>query len=134
MHLDTKDEVSDLRWEKSEGISLSEEDIKKMANMLRRGASLLSQSCPQCGAPLFKIKDDIYCPTCEKKVVIVKEGEEVPSVIGSLMVSDLANVLYDKLRETVEYIKNETDLDRLQELLRIVVGILDALERFKRIS
>ncbi len=115
-------------------VSLSEDNIKKMADMLRRGASLLSQSCPQCGSPLFKIKDEIYCPTCEKKVVIVKEGEPIPQKVEGLMVSDLSSVLYDKLRETVESIKNESDPSRLQELLRVIVGILDALERFRRIS
>jgi UPF0148 protein len=115
-------------------ILLSEDNIKKMADMLKRGASLLSQSCPQCGSPLFKIKDEIYCPTCEKKVVIVKEGEAVPSTFEGLMVSDLSGILYDKLRETLEYIKNERDPSKLQELLRVIVGILDALERFKRIS
>lgn len=115
-------------------VSLSEENIKKMADMLRRGASLLSQSCPQCGSPLFKIKDEIYCPACEKKVVIVKEGEPIPPNVEGLMVSDLSSVLYDKLRETVESIKNERDPSRLQELLGVIVGILDALERFRRIS
>lgn len=105
-----------------------------MADMLRRGASLLSQSCPQCGSPLFKIKDEIFCPTCEKKVVIVKEGETIPPNVGGFMVSDLSGVLYDKLRETVESIKNESDPGRLHELLRVIVEILDALERFRRIS
>jgi len=113
---------------------LNDENIKKMADLLRRGASLLSQSCPQCGSPLFKIKDEIYCPSCEKKVVIVKEGEPIPPSVEGFMLSDLSSVLHNKLRETVESIKNETDPNRLQELLRIIVGILDALERLRRIS
>jgi UPF0148 protein len=115
-------------------IYLSDENIKKTAELLRRGASLLSQSCPQCGSPLLKIKDEIYCPSCGKKVVIVKEGEPIPSNVEGGALSDLSSVLHTKLRETVESIKNETDPSRLQELLRIIVGILDALERLKRIS
>ena len=113
---------------------MSDENIKKMASLLRRGASLLSQSCPQCGAPLFKIKDEIYCPSCEKKVVIVKEGETAPPIIEGFMLSDVSGVLHNKLRETVESIKNEKDPNKLEELLRIIAGILDALERLKRIS
>ncbi|MEM2145234.1 MAG: Sjogren's syndrome/scleroderma autoantigen 1 family protein [Candidatus Jordarchaeaceae archaeon] len=113
---------------------MSDEKIKKMATLLRRGASLLSQSCPQCGAPLFKIKDEIFCPSCEKKVVIVKEGEQNPPSIEGFMLSDLSNVLHNKLREIIESIKNEKDPNRLEELLRIIAGILDALERLKRIS
>ncbi|MBS7250710.1 MAG: hypothetical protein KIH08_09015 [Candidatus Freyarchaeota archaeon] len=113
---------------------MSEENIKKMANMLRRGASLLSQSCPQCGAPLFKIKGEIYCPACERKVVIVKEGEQIPLNVEGSTLSDVSLILYEKLKETGESIKNENNPSRLQELLGIVVGILDALERLKRIS
>lgn len=115
-------------------IYLSDENIKKMADLLRRGKSLLSQSCPQCGSPLFKIKDEIYCPTCGKRVIIVKEGEPIPSNVEGSTLSDVSSVLHNKLRETVESIKNETDPSRLQELLRIITGILDALERLRRIS
>jgi UPF0148 protein len=119
---------------KLEVVCLSDENIKKMADLLRQGASLLSQSCPQCGSPLFKIKDEIYCPSCGKKVVIVKEGEPIPPNVEGVTLSDLSIVLHNKLRETVESIKNETDSSRLEELLRIIVGILDALERLRRIS
>ena len=116
-----------------EAVLLSEENIKKMANMLRKGASLLSQSCPQCGAPLFKIKGEIYCPACEKKVVIVKEGEQIPLNVEGSTLSDVSLILHEKLRETGEAIKNERDPSKLQELLGIIAGILDALERLKRI-
>lgn len=67
-------------------------------------------------------------------MVIVKEGEPIPTSVEGVMLSDLTSVLHNKLRETVEAIKNETNPSRLEELLRIIVGILDALERLRRIS
>lgn len=67
-------------------------------------------------------------------MVIVKEGEPNPLSIEGFMLSDLSNVLHNKLREIIESIKNENDPKRLEELLRIIAGILDALERLKRIS
>ncbi|MHA1606938.1 MAG: Sjogren's syndrome/scleroderma autoantigen 1 family protein [Candidatus Freyarchaeota archaeon] len=105
-----------------------------MVDMLRRGATLLSKSCPVCSSPLFKIGDKIWCPTCEKQVVVVREGEPPPPELSSLMLSSLANTIYDKLKEIEEEIRSARDMDRLQETLRVAVGLLEVLERIKRLT
>ena len=53
--------------------------IKRMADLLIQGATLTDLSCPVCASPLFRLKDGtLWCAKDEKKVVIVKEGEEPP--------------------------------------------------------
>ncbi|MCW8801964.1 MAG: hypothetical protein OQK81_01255, partial [Candidatus Bathyarchaeota archaeon] len=55
------------------------ESIKVMADLLRQGATLTQFSCPACSSPLFKLKNkDIWCVKCQKKVIIVKEGDPEP--------------------------------------------------------
>ena len=40
-------------------------DMKGMADLLRKGATMLSRSCPECGTPLFQLKSgDIVCANC----------------------------------------------------------------------
>jgi uncharacterized Zn finger protein (UPF0148 family) len=54
--------------------------IRRGAELLMQGATLTDLSCPVCASPLFRLKDGtLWCTKDEKKVVIVKEGEEMPS-------------------------------------------------------
>ena len=60
----------------------SDRNIQKMALLLREGNTLLSDACPQCNSPLFKMKSgDIYCASCDKKVIIVKGDEEIDNIM-----------------------------------------------------
>jgi uncharacterized Zn finger protein (UPF0148 family) len=54
-----------------------EKHIKRMADLLRQGNTLTDLSCPVCASPLFRLKDGtLWCAKDEKKVIMVKEGEE----------------------------------------------------------
>ena len=67
-----------------------------MADLLMQGATLTDLSCPVCASPLFRLKDGtLWCAKDEKKVVIVKEGEEAPAPKPS------ASSAYDKLEATL---------------------------------
>lgn len=113
---------------------MESEDLQKMVDMLRRGATLLSKACPICSSPLFKVGGKIWCPTCEKQVIVVKEGEPPPPELSSLLLSSLANVIYEKLREVEARIREAEDASELQESLRLAVGLLEVLERIKRLT
>jgi len=113
---------------------LESEDLQKMVDMLRRGATLLSKSCPVCNSPLFKVDGKIWCPTCEKQVVVIREGEPPPPELSSLLLASLANAIYEKLRGVEARIREARDADELQESLRLAVGLLEVLERIKRLT
>ena len=50
----------------------SELGVKKAAELLRQGATMLEEPCPICKMPLFKLKNgDIVCPV-HGKVYIAK--------------------------------------------------------------
>ena len=52
---------------------MEEPNIKKMATLLRSGATMLDRYCPNCNYILFRLKNDqIYCPICDREVIIVK--------------------------------------------------------------
>ena len=71
--------------------------IKRMADLLRQGATLTDLSCPVCASPLFRLKDGtLWCEQDQKKVIIVKEGEQPPT-----QVAPQANTAYDKLETTL---------------------------------
>ena len=57
---------------------MEEQNIKKMATLLRSGATMLDIYCPKCNYILFRLKDDqIYCPICDREVIIVKDEDSI---------------------------------------------------------
>ncbi|MBN1245653.1 hypothetical protein JXA31_08675 [Candidatus Bathyarchaeota archaeon] len=108
--------------------------IKRMADMLRQGATLTDLSCPACSSPLFRLKDGtLWCAKCEKKVIVVKEGEEQEKA---------SNAAYDKLESTLlakvqniqDKIQNTEDVEELQKLSIALSELLGNLEKIKKMK
>ena len=80
--------------------------IKRMADLLRQGATLTDLSCPACASPLFRLKDGmLWCAKCEKKVIVVKEGEE-PEKASSIAYDNLETTLLVKVQDIQNKIQN----------------------------
>jgi UPF0148 protein len=110
--------------------------IKRMADLLRQGDTLTDLSCPVCASPLFRLKDGtLWCANDEKKVVIVKEGEEPPNQTA-------ANTTYDKLEETLlsklkdlqGKIEKTEDLGELQKLTGAISELLNSLDKIQKMK
>ncbi len=60
---------------------MEDKKISEMAELLFRGAKMLSHHCPECGAPLFQDGNRIFCPSCGRDVIFEsdsgKEGVKV---------------------------------------------------------
>jgi len=119
------------------------EDVKKMADMLRGGATMLSEQCPVCSSPLFKLHDETFCVKCNRRVVIVKEGEEAPQMkderevppVASATVSALIEeTALAKLQEIISQARGERDAGRLQQLGSSIMTWLEVLEKVKKIG
>ena len=110
-----------------------------MAELLRQGATLTDLSCPACAAPLFRLKDrTLWCANDEKKVVIVKEGEEPPKPTTAPQ----SNTAYDKLEATLMKkiediqvkIEKTEDIDELQKLTVALSELLNSVEKIKKMK
>ncbi len=109
--------------------------LRRMADMLKQGAVMLDLQCPACASPLFRLKSgEIWCVNCQKRVVIVKEGEDVITAASHLLLSSLEETLLRKLNELNKMMKEEDDLGRLVELSTLIARILDNLEKVRRIA
>jgi len=119
------------------------EDVKRMADMLRRGATMLSEQCPVCSSPLFKLQDETFCVKCNRRVVMVKEGEEVsqmkderekPLVASTTVSALIEETALAKLQEIVSQARGEKDTGRLQQLGSSLMTWLEVLEKVKKIG
>jgi len=106
-----------------------------MADLLRQGATLTDLTCPVCGSPLFRLKDrTLWCAKDEKKVIIVKEGEEPPKIESSSNLDKLEATLMAKVQEIQTKIQHTESVDELQKLTSALSELLDSLEKTKRIK
>jgi UPF0148 protein len=108
--------------------------IKRMADLLRQGATLTDLSCPVCASPLFRLKDGtLWCAKCEKKVIVVKEGEE-PEKTSSMAYDKLEATLLAKVQEIQNKIQQTENVEELQKLSTALSELLSNLEKVKKMK
>jgi UPF0148 protein len=103
--------------------------MKEMAGMLRKGAKMLSMSCPECGTPLFQLKTgEIFCPHENREVKIVKEGE-TPETLRQE--ATLEQTVQAKLPLLQTRLEASTDPSEIRELALTINTLLDTLSRLR---
>ena len=108
--------------------------VKKMAELLRKGATMMARACPQCGSRLFKVNDDIYCASCDRRVVIVQSDAEVESYAVKALIPQLRETLLDKLRTLNDIVQAENDTEALTKLANLMVLLLQALHKLESMN
>ncbi len=113
-----------------------DETIRRGANLLWQGATLTDLSCPECSSPLFRLNDGtLWCIKDEKKVIIVKEGQEPPKqTTNSSSYDKLEATLMLKVQEIQGKIEKTQDIDELQKLTLALSELLNSLEKIKKMK
>jgi len=113
--------------------STDESHIKRMASLVRQGATLTQLACPACASPLLRLKNgDLWCEKDQKKVIVVKEGEE-PRVASSAALDSLEATIMVKIHEIQNEIQCTKDPKELDKLGKTLSGLLENLERTRKI-
>jgi UPF0148 protein len=112
-----------------------EPHIKRMADLLRQGATLTELACPECSSPLFRLKSgDIWCGKCEKKVIVVKHGEEPTRQTGSMALESLEATLLVKVQEIQNRMQKAENPEELQRLGSTLSGLLENIDKIRRMK
>ena len=110
------------------------EDVKRMAELLKSGATMLSDICPECGSPLFRVKGDIFCAKCNKQVVYAKAAGQQTAVSATILLDSVEQTITMKISETNELLKLEKDPERLSAYSNLVFGWLSMLEKIHNLK
>ena len=111
------------------------ENIKIMADLLRQGAALTEYACPACSSPLFKLRSkDLWCASCQKRVILVKEGEPEPEQPKAPAFSNLEKTLLNKIQEIENQLAEETDAEKLETLGKTLSTLLENLEKIRSMN
>ncbi|TSA43565.1 hypothetical protein D4R54_00415 [archaeon] len=108
-------------------------EVKRMADLLRSGATMLQETCPVCATPLFRLGKDTFCPKCNRPVAIVKSAEEEVRLASQQVLDNLDQAILEKIAELNATIKNEHGLAPLRELGEAVKTYLSALEQIRKL-
>ena len=106
--------------------------MKNMGELLRKGATMLSESCPECNTPLFRLKDgSLICPMCNKPVVIVPADADTE---GMAQQGSIDETLLNKVKQIQGKLEGETEPEKINALLETLMKLLDARERVRKIG
>jgi len=112
-----------------------EDLIKKMARLLKSGATMLAEVCPTCNTPLFKLKGgEIICPKCERRVYLVKSDRERTLLERDLFLDAIEDTLMLKINELRDLMESAIDIGQLEEYVKLMNELLDALEKVRRMT
>lgn len=110
-------------------------ELQAMVNLLRQGATLTDLSCPACASPIFKLRNGkLWCAKCQKRVVVVKEGEPTAKVTAPLLLNKLEATVLAKIQEIENKIQHENDPEQLQKLSNILSTLLQNLEKIRKMK
>ena len=107
------------------------EDVKRMADLLKSGATMLSDVCPECGSPLFRVKGDIFCAKCNKPVIYSRATGPPKTVSSNVLLESVEQTIVGKISEANELLKLEKDPERLSAYSNLVFGWLSMLEKIQ---
>jgi len=108
-------------------------EVKKMAELLKSGATMLPESCPQCGTPLFRKGSETFCPNCNKPVVIIRSAEQETRIMADKVLEDSEETLFAKIREMNLAMKIEKDPEKLLVYGNALASWLDSIEKLRRL-
>lgn len=118
-----------------------EQNIKKMAQLLREGATMLDLTCPQCDNIIFKLKTgNKYCPTCNKEVFYENEFKIIKQKDLSEEKKDERNlinekmIIRDKINKISILIANNEQISMIKDLLDVLDKLLDVYQKLSNIE
>jgi UPF0148 protein len=116
-------------------LSKASKEIRQMSDVLKQGATLTELACPACASPLFRFKSgELRCVKCDKRVVVVREGENTEKMAGQARLSSLENTILEKIRAVEERIRSEENPDELQRLNTVLAAFLENLQKLRKIQ
>ena len=113
----------------------NKKNIKIMADLLKQGATLTEHACPVCYSPIFRRSNgDLWCASCQKRVIIVKEGEQESESSRTPVFSSLESTILEKIQEIEKQVAKETDAEKLNILGTLLSTLLENLEKIRNIK
>ena len=122
-----------------------DENIEKMADLLRSGNTMLNLACPVCNNPIFRNKNGTtFCPTCNREILITGDKNHTNERSKNSykkeqgfynqnkqieILNSLQEVIFKKLSIMTDKLKNETQLPLIKTYTKILLNCLEIINK-----
>lgn len=107
---------------------MSDNLTKKAAEMLLKGATLLSEPCPYCSGVRVMKEGHALCIQCGRE----PEKREIPKESNDKkQKTSLEITLEKKIESLSKELENESSHEKQQEILKSINSIIETLEKIK---
>lgn len=131
---------------------VSDEAISRAAEILLKGAKMLSLHCPECKMPLFEKDSKVFCVSCDKdydivevdgkKILKEKEVKEIPEKVKEkevkvvktqLKQNSVLIAIENAVVKVAEMIVSSKNVDEICKLTDSLEKIVCTLEKAKKL-
>ena len=109
-------------------------EVKRMSELLKSGATMLRETCPQCGTPLFRKGTDTFCAKCNRPVVIIRNAEDENRLMTDQILDNTEQTLLAKIQQVNTVMKTESDPEKLLAYGNALKTWLDAIGSLRKLK
>ncbi len=99
--------------------------LTEVADLMKRGATLLRDACPKCGGIQLRYKNKTLCASCDD----LASSRVLESPQPSEVMANLGELVATKIRETCLLLKSEKDIERQAQLANLLLKYVELMER-----
>ena len=109
-------------------------EVKRMSELLKSGATMLQETCPQCGTPLFRKGLETFCAKCNRPVVIVRNVEDENRLMTDQILDNTEQTLLAKIQQVNTAMKTESNPEKLLTYGNALKIWLDAIGSLRKLK
>jgi UPF0148 protein len=109
-------------------------EVKRMSELLKSGAAMLQETCPQCGTPLFRKGSETFCAKCNRPVVIIRNTEDQNRLMSDQILDITEQTLLAKIQQVNTILKTESDPEKMLTYGNAVKTWLDAIGSLRKLK
>lgn len=106
----------------------SKDATKIAADLVSKGATLLSDPCPQCGGIQLRYRGKIFCVSHNDLSAVTS----VAPVSNETVVAAMREVLLSRLSEAIAKLDAERDEEKQDQLVSLVTKYYDLLQKLPK--
>ncbi len=107
---------------------VGKDKMKLAVEVVRKGATILGEPCPQCGGIQVRYHGKVYCTGHEDLSSVVKA--EIVSM--ETVVAEIRQVLISKLNEAASSLGTEKDGAKQDQLASLMTKYFDLLQKLPK--
>ena len=109
-------------------------EVKRMSELLKSGATMLQETCPQCGTPLFRKGAETFCAKCNRPVVIIRNARDENRLVTDQILDTTEQTLLAKIQQSCTALKDESDPEKLLAYGNALKTWLEAIDGVRRLK